>query len=298
MTPTTDSIFNKSDFSQRFLLEQDNIRGEWVRLGPSLDAALSAHDYPASAETLLVESVLASVLMSSTLKFDGKLILQAQGSGPISLLAVEVTHERSFRAIARCSDSEEELVDSGNDLHSLLGDARLVITIAPDQGQRYQGIVPMEQSTLSQCLEQYFATSEQLPTFLFFATRGREAVGLILQKLPTVADQEQEAVRWEHIAHLARTLNADEVLAVDNVTLLHRLFHEEQVTLYPEQPVQFACSCSMERTRSVIQSLGEQEALHLLEDLPKIEIKCEFCSRQYELDRNTVLEMFGLPPTQ
>lgn len=295
MTPTTDSIFNKSDFSQRFLLEQDNIRGEWVRLGPSLDAALAAHDYPAHIEGLLVESVLASILMSSTLKFDGKLILQAQGSGPVTLLAVEVTHPRSYRAIARFQDLD---ATTGNDLASLLSDANLAITIAPEQGQRYQGIVPMEQPTLSQCLEQYFANSEQLPTLLFLAVRGREAVGLILQKLPIASDPEQEEARWQHIVHLARTLNADEVLATDNTTLLHRLFHEEQVTLYPEQAVQFACSCSDERSRAVIQSLGEQEALHLLEGLPKIEITCEFCSRHYEIDRKTVLEMFGLPPTQ
>lgn len=295
MTQTTDSNFNKSDFSQRFLLEQDNIRGEWVRLGPSLSAALAAHDYPASIEALLVESALASVLMSSTLKFDGKLILQAQGSGPVTLLAVEVTHPRSYRAIARFQGLDAA---TGNDLASLLGDARLVITLAPDQGQRYQGIVPMEQPTLSQCLEEYFANSEQLPTLLFLAVRGREAVGLILQKLPTVSDPEKEAASWQHIEHLARTLSADEVLATDNATLLHRLFHEEQVTLYPEQPVQFACSCSEERSRAVIQSLGEEEALHLLEDQPRIEIKCEFCSRQYAIDRKTVLEMFGLPPTQ
>lgn len=295
MTDSTDNIHKNSDFSQRFLLEQDNIRGEWVRLGPSLDAALAAHDYPALIESLLVESVLASILMSSTLKFDGKLILQAQGSGPVTLLAVEVTHPCSYRAIARFNEDE---ATTGSDLGSLLGDARLVITIAPDQGQRYQGIVPMEQPTLSQCLEQYFETSEQLPTLLFLAVRERQAAGLILQKLPTAIDAEQEAERWEHIVHLARTLNADEVLATDNITLLHRLFHEEQVTLYPEQPVQFACSCSAERTHSVVQSLGEEEALHLLEGLPKIEIKCEFCSHQYEIDRETVLAMFGLPPTQ
>lgn len=295
MTTSTKAL-SGADSTQRFLFEQDNIRGEWIRLGSSLDAALAAHDYPANVETLLIESILASILLASTLKFDGKLILQAQGAGPITLLAVEATHRRTFRAIARFD--AVGAAASATNMQALLGNANLVITLAPEQGQRYQGMVPMERTTLSQCLEQYFETSEQLHTFLFFAVRGREAVGLILQKLPASSDVQHDEERWQHVVHLAQTLQADEALNHDNTTLLHRLFHQDQVTLYPEQVVQFECSCSEQRSRAVVHSLGQEEALHLLEEMPEIEITCEFCSRHYVFDRKAVLEMFNLPPAQ
>jgi molecular chaperone Hsp33 len=283
----------QTDHSQRFLFAEDQIRGEWVRLEHSLAAALGNHDYDARVERLLIEAILASVLMSSTLKFEGKLILQAQGSGPVTLLAAEATHQRTFRAIAH---ARELLPGTIDDLPGLLGNAQLAITLAPTRGQRYQGIVPMEHARLATCLEHYFATSEQLNTHIFLAVDGRRAVGLILQKLPD--DKDTPATQWQHILHLVRTLSAEEALAHDNATLMHRLFHQEQVRLYPEQAVRFACSCSEERSRKALETLGQEEVLGLLEEMPHIEIKCEFCARIYEYNRSAVLKLFALPPQQ
>ncbi len=281
-----------SDTIQRFLFKQDNIRGEWVRLSHSLDEALQAHQYDPRVEQLLIEAITASVLMSSTLKFEGKLILQAQGSGPVTLLAVEATDQRSFRAVARYADP----LPKTGDLQAFLGNAQLAITLAPRKGQRYQGIVPMEHARLSDCLAAYFENSEQLHTYLFLAVRGRQALGLILQKLPQADDDSDE--RWQHLLHLTQTLGVDEALAHENETLLHRLFHEEEVTVYPPEPVNFACSCSRERSQTALEALGQDEALRLLEELSEIEIKCEFCARAYVFDRAAVLQMFDLPPPQ
>ena len=200
---------NNADFKQRFLFPETDIRGELVRLDESLEAILGTHDYPLAVQGLVGEAVAAVALLAGTLKFSGRLSLQAQGRGPVSLLLAECTHDGQLRALAR-HDGE---LDTAANIGALIGDGTMVITITPDQGRQYQGIVPLEGDTLAQCLEGYFQQSEQLPTRLWLAAGNGRAAGLMLQRLPDqVASRDANRNQWEHLEALAGTLKMEELL--------------------------------------------------------------------------------------
>lgn len=221
------------DQFQRFIFENSQVRGAWVRLGDSYTRIGSQAPYPDSVRQLLGESLAASVLMSGTLKFSGTLSLQANGEGPLRTLMAECSHDRHIRGLARF----DEHAVAEDTLNALLGQGRMAITITPDQGQRYQGVVPREADTLAGCLQEYFDRSEQIPTSLFLFANESHCAGLLLQRLP--GDTEQDDDLWDRVNHLAATVEADELLTLDSQTLLHRLFHEETVRVFDaEQAVQ------------------------------------------------------------
>jgi len=283
-----------NDTFQRFLFDELHIRGEWVRLGDSYQQAVSGVDYPSEIKQLLGQTIAASILLTGTLKFAGRLSIHARSmdssnAGPISLLMAEATNERTFRGLANWEGN----VEKNAPLSELLGNAQLAITIDPDKGARYQGIVPMERDTLSECLAQYFELSEQLDTYLLLGADDDGCFGLMLQKLPdykNTADQNA----WEHVLHLAKTLKKEELLNNDNETLLHRLFHEEKIISYDEETVAFSCSCSRGRTMASVENLGQEEALDILESEAVISVGCQFCGTQYTFDRKDIQELFEL----
>jgi len=230
---------NNADFKQRFLFPDTDIRGELVRLDESLAAILGTHDYPLAVQGLVGEAVAAVALLAGTLKFNGRLSLQAQGRGPVSLLLAECTHDGQLRALAR-HDGE---LDTAANIGALIGDGTMVITITPDQGRQYQGIVPLEGDTLAQCLEGYFQQSEQLPTRLWLASGNGRAAGLMLQRLPDqVASRDDNRNQWEHLEALAGTLKMEELLDLPAETVLRRLFHETPPRLPEPQPLRFGCT--------------------------------------------------------
>ncbi len=282
-----------NDTFQRFLFEELHIRGEWVRLGNSFQEATQALNYPSAIKSLLGQTIAASVLLTGTLKFAGRLSIHARGQGPVSLLTAETTHLRHFRALAKW----EGEVKSDDSLKALLGDAQLAITIDPDKGTRYQGVVPMEKDNLSECLEHYFELSEQLDTHLLLGANDQACYGLLLQKLPDYKKIEDQDA-WNRVVHLAKTMKHDELIGADNETLVTRLFHQEQVILYPSEPVAFECSCSEDRSLNAIHSLGEQEALEILEKESVIAMDCQFCGASYQFDRNDIQKLFSLDPIQ
>jgi molecular chaperone Hsp33 len=282
-----------NDTFQRFLFEELHIRGEWVRLGNSFQEATNLMNYPLAIKSLLGQTIAASVLLTGTLKFAGRLSIHARGQGPVSLLTAETTNLRHFRALAKWEgDIQPEL-----DLKGLLGDAQLAITIAPDKGTRYQGIVPMEKDNISECLEHYFELSEQLDTYLLLGANDQACYGLLLQKLPDYRKVEDQDA-WNRVVHLAKTMNNEELLNADNETLVTRLFHQEQVILYPSESVVFECTCSEDRSLSAIHSLGEVEALEILEKEEVIAMDCQFCGASYRFDRNDIQKLFSLDPIQ
>ncbi|MFT6028687.1 MAG: molecular chaperone Hsp33 [Oleiphilaceae bacterium] len=282
-----------NDTFQRFLFEELQIRGEWVRLGKSFVEATNSMNYPLAIKSLLGQTIAASVLLTGTLKFAGRLSIHARGQGPVSLLTAETTNLRHFRALAKWDgDIQPEL-----DLKGLLGDAQLAITIDPDRGTRYQGIVPMEKNNISECLEHYFELSEQLDTYLLLGANDQACYGLLLQKLPDYRKIEDQDA-WNRVVHLAKTMNHDELLNADNETLVTRLFHQEQVILYPSESVVFECTCSEDRSLSAIHSLGKVEALEILEQEEVIVMDCQFCGASYRFDRNDVQKLFSLDPIQ
>lgn len=278
------------DTTQRFLFENADVRGELVALDTSYREVLAKHDYPEPVRELLGEMLAAAVLLSTTIKFDGLLILQASSSGPISTLMVECASDQAVRGIARYEGNM-----TGASLAELMPDGILAITVDPEEGQRYQGIVSLEGSTLAECLNGYFENSEQLPTRFRLQADGRTARGLLLQALPAdrQPDPEQRAATWEHLNILADTLTAEELVSLDNQTVLRRLFHEEDVRLFEPRPVRFECSCSVERSGNALVSLGHEDAMALLaEQNGEIEIDCQFCNARYLFDRARVEELF------
>ncbi|MAQ34069.1 MAG: Hsp33 family molecular chaperone HslO [Alcanivorax sp.] len=279
---------NNADFKQRFLFPETDIRGELVRLDESLEAILGTHDYPLAVQGLVGEAVAAVALLAGTLKFSGRLSLQAQGRGPVSLLLAECTHDGQLRALAR-HDGE---LDTAANIGALIGDGTMVITITPDQGRQYQGIVPLEGDTLAQCLEGYFQQSEQLPTRLWLASGNGRAAGLMLQRLPDqVASGDENRNQWEHLEALAGTLKMEELLDLPAETVLRRLFHEPPPRLPEAQPLRFGCTCSRERTENALLSLGADELKTLLDEDGEATLTCDFCLSQQHFDAVDLAEL-------
>ncbi|MDY6797495.1 MAG: Hsp33 family molecular chaperone HslO [Pseudomonadota bacterium] len=274
------------DQFQRFIFENSQVRGAWVRLNSSYREITRQAPYPDPVKTLLGEALAASALMSSTLKFSGTLSIQAQGQGPVSTLMAECTHERYVRGIARFN---EEAVREES-FNELLGQGQMVITITPEQGHRYQGVVPREKDTLAGCLEAYFEHSEQLATSLILFADESVSAGLLLQRMPGATEEDDNL--WDRVNHLARTVQADELLNLDSEAVLHRLFHEETVRLFDPQPVAFRCSCSRERTLKALQSVGQDECYSIIDEQGSIDMDCQFCHAHYSFNRNDIDHLF------
>lgn len=273
--PDTVSNNQRNDFRTKFLFEEFAVRGELVRLDATVQAVLAKHLYPAPLRALLAESLAASALLAGTLKFEGLLILQAKGVGPLTLLMAECSHDGKLRAIARY---EGDIPDAP--LVSLLGEGHLAITIDPATGNRYQGIVPLDGISLGECIEHYFSQSEQLGTRLWLVSAGSRAAGLLLQELPSTDGNRRDADAWNRVCRLTDTLTRDELLDLAPETLLHRLFHQEDVRLFEPESLMFSCSCSKERVEHALRSLGETELRSILEEQGRITVTCEFCNQQ------------------
>lgn len=280
-----------NDSTQRFLFEHLDIRGELVTLTQSYQSVLSKHNYPVLVAQLLGEALAASALLCSTLKFDGLLILQARSEGAVPLIMVECDSQRHIRGIARYH--EEQIKDNAS-FQELMQQGVLALTIDPTQGQRYQGIVPLEGDTLAHCLADYFKNSEQLPTLFIIYADGQQARGLLLQALPSNKSKEEHAQQWQHITTLAQSLTQEELLSLDNATILHRLYHEEDIRIFDEKPITFSCSCSRARSANALISLGKDDALQLLEEQQgRISIDCQFCNEHYSFDAADVTQLFA-----
>ncbi|WP_372831174.1 Hsp33 family molecular chaperone HslO [Pontibacterium sp.] len=277
---------SNSDQIQRVLFDELDIRGVLVGLEDSYQKALEKHNYPQVIRRVLGEMMAAATVLSSNLKFKGRLILQAQGEGNVSLLMAECNDQHDLRAIARY---EGELPDDASFIE-LLEKGRMAITIDPDQGQRYQGVVPLEGETLAACLEGYFGQSEQLPTQMHFVADDTHAAGFFLQVLPADGTGEED---WTRISHLASTLKDEELLTLDNNTLLYRLFHEEQCRLYEADPVQFRCDCSRDRSLNTLKFMTKEELQGILDEQGNIDVACQFCSEQYHFDQADLELMFS-----
>ena len=278
---------NQPDTLQRFLFDEGDVRGELVRLDDSLREALSKSDYPDTVARLLGESLAASVLLSATLKMNGRVALQARGQGPITLLMAECTDQGGIRGIVHADGDV-----AGDRINDALGQGQLAITLEPEGGQRYQGVVPLEADTLSGCLQDYFERSEQLETFILLACDGHRAAGLMLQKLP---GQDGDPDLWDRVTQLAATTQDNELLDLDPGELLHRLFHEETLSRYPEQDVRFYCHCSRERTENALRTMGAKECYELLAEKGQIDVNCQFCHAHYGFGQADLEQLFGPP---
>jgi molecular chaperone Hsp33 len=277
-----------TDLSRRFLFEDADIRGECVHLDTVYREILDIHQYAPGVSRLLGEFLAAAVLLSTNLKFEGKLILQVKSEGQIPLLMVECDHMLQLRGIVR---GAEQATSDNNE--QLLRNGQLAITIDPYKGQRYQGIVPLEEGSLATSLDGYFKQSEQLATRVWLAANGRQASGLLLQQLPAqvTQDKEQRLQQWDHACAMASTVTEGELLELDQEQLLFRLYHEEQVRLFESTAVRFHCSCSRERTFNALISLPPKELRELLQEQGSITMDCEFCNQQYRFEQSDLADV-------
>ena len=261
------------DCLRRFLFEQHGIRGVWVKLTESWQAAKQHQNQPDIALNQLGQSLACVSLLSTTIKFEGALIMQAQSNGAISTLVAQATNQHKIRGIVKCAETI-----SGNSLTDLFGQGRLVLTIDTGNGKPYQGIVPLQGDNLAAALQTYFEQSEQLKTRLWLFADNKNVAGLLLQELPS---QENMPNDWETIEILANTVTAKEMFELNCHELLHRLFHEEDVRLFDSEHVAFECACSRPKIENTLRAM-EAEALHaILNEQEIIEVTCEFCNKTY-----------------
>ncbi len=286
MTTTSDSL-------HRFIFENTDIRGEMVTLDKSFQEILSLHQYPETINHLLGEFLAAITLLSSTLKFDGTVTLQARGNGDLSLIVAEINHQKKIRGLAQFNQ-EKSLAN--RTLKDLLGDGVLSIIIDPDKGERYQGIVALEGEHLSDCIEGYFMQSEQLPTKLWLNSTSNIAAGILLQRLPQqVASEETNNDVWETQVHLASTVSNEELITLSHEELLTRLFHESDVRVFPPESIVFSCSCSKERSSQTLKRLGRDELQTIINEDGKISVDCHFCGHQYIYKQDDINRLFASP---
>jgi len=271
------------DSMQRFTFDKTDVRGELVGLHKSLSAVLSKHDYPAALKIELGKLMAASAIMSATLKYEGRLCLQVRLPGDVSLIQAETTNTGDLRAIARYDETKEiEAVE-------LVG-GQLVITLEPAVGKPYQGIVPLESNQLNEAFEYYFKQSEQLGSRFWLECDGTIASGFMLQQLPAQEGSDEDA--WDRLSHLASTLKDEELLQLTNETILHRLYHDEEVRLYDAEDLRFACTCSKERIGNAIQQVGREELMDVIAEQGKVSVDCQFCLQHYSFNREQVSDLF------
>jgi len=273
----------------RFLVETSDVRGQMVHLDRCWSDATARTDYPPNVATVLGEAFVATALLAGTIKFDGKLTFQVRGAGDVHLLVVQITSDGNMRGLARWKHEPADTVPE-----TVFGpDARMTITIEADQySEPYQGIVPLEGESLADAIQHYFAVSEQLQTQVYIAVSDTAVSGFLLQALPPSEQTSDDDDGWSRACALADTLTTEELLTENVETLLHRLYHEEQVRLYSSTPLKFLCACSRERTDGMLIGLGEAEVLDIVKEQGEVDINCEFCDASYQYDSVDVAALF------
>jgi molecular chaperone Hsp33 len=304
---------------QKFIFDGMPVRGMIVRLTDSWQEVLRRRSasgaWPPAVRDTLGQMAAAAALMQANLKFNGALILQVHGDGPVKLAVAEAMSDLRFRVTAKV---QGDIAPDArfHDLVNRHGQGRCAITLDPvdrHPGQQpYQGVVPLEApdggpvGDVATMLEHYMRQSEQLETRIVLAANGEVASGLLIQRLPIEgagnlagekkAELDEEA--FTRIAHFASTLTADELLTLDTPAILHRLFWEEPLRVFEPQKPTFACSCSADRVRNMLRNLGREEAESILAERKDIEIGCDFCGTQYRFDAVDVGALFAPADSQ
>ena len=274
------------DHMHRFLFEEYPIRGQHVSLDASWRQIVNQSEAKGVALSLLGHALAAAALLVETLKIDGSISLQIRGTGAIHLLVVEATSSHTIRGIVRQSRE----LDNQQSLSEIFESDKLVITIKNGKAKPHQGIVPLSGDSLAEALQAYFDQSEQLPTQFWLACNEDIASGMMLQKLPEDSD---DADAWNRTTILAATIEPEELLKLPVERLLGRLFHQESLRIFDPDPVRFYCSCSVERTRDMLLSLGKAEIEIMLEEQDEVSITCEFCNSQYQFDKVDLGALFS-----
>jgi molecular chaperone Hsp33 len=305
---TTDT---SKDILQKFIFDNAAVRGELVEISNAWREIQARHEYPAAVKGLLGEMVAAAALLSANLKFNGAIVMQIFGDGPVQLLVVECDAELHLRATAKLADGVTVADDASlTDLLNQNGKGRFVITLDPQDkmpGQQpYQGIVPLIGDNVATVIENYMLRSEQMDTKLWLAADADIARGMLLQKLPRnsavegqveQASEEEDLETWNRATALGGTLQRAELLSTDVPTLLKRLFWEETIRVFePAHPV-FRCTCSREKVGNMLKMLGSEEIESALADMGELAINCDFCGKHYSFDAVDCAQLFAADTT-
>lgn len=274
------------DLLHRFLIDHADVRGEMVRLQDSLNELLNAQPYPTPVKQLLAEMVTVTSLLTATLKFEGEIALQIQSEGIVKYAVVNGNNQQQMRGVAKW---EQDTKEWPNAFSSLFDKGVMVITITPNEGERYQGMVALDKPTLAQCVQVYFEQSEQLATHLILFNGVEQdqfrAAGLLLQVLPTGKTNENEGNdAFHHLSTLADTLTNKEVFNLNANEILRRLYHQEDVRLYEPVKVSFKCSCSRERSAAALANVDKVELLNIVAQEGQINMNCQYCHTEYCFD--------------
>jgi molecular chaperone Hsp33 len=288
---------DRKDIKRRFVFDQDDVRGCYARLDESCKTIQSTHYYPNSLARLINEFTIAAVLLKDSIKSNGGLTVQMRTEGDIGLLIADCANTGSVRAICEYDQSSvlpEEII-----LNQLPG-AVLAVTITPEDGDRYQSIIPVEHMTLALCLEDYFERSEQLPSRFHLLASTEKAVGFSLHSLPAqqVKDKLESEQRFEHLNVLLKSLTLEEAHADTSTDALTKLYHQDNCRLFEAQALQFGCECSAERSLNALRALGEDEvrlllAEHKADKKDAITIDCHFCFQRYLISFEQVATLFS-----
>jgi len=311
MTPTKDPAVTdhapenavSDDLAAAFQIEGWPVRGRLVRLGAAIDKILAAHAYPEPVAALLGEACALAALIGSSLKFEGRLIVQAQGDGPVRYVVADYSTDGSLRGYCRYDEAEVAEASKGfarPGAQSLLGKGVFIMTL--DRGadfERTQGITPIEGESLSLCAEHYFEQSEQVPTKVRLAVGSVatdtgvqwRAGGAMIQVIAGDTARGSTEEVWDRTRALFHTLADDELIdpTITPETLLFRLFHEDGVRLEGAKALAAVCRCSKDRIAAVLASFDPAERHDMVEDDGKIRVTCEYCATVYELEPDDVV---------
>jgi molecular chaperone Hsp33 len=295
------------DTLQKFIFDNAAVKGELVEISDTWREVQARHDYPPAVKTVLGEMLAAVALLSANLKFNGAIIMQIHGDGPVRLLVAECDSDLRLRATAKLAENAVVADDASlTHLLNVHGKGRFVITLDPLEkmpGQQpYQGIVPLDGDDMATVIENYMLRSEQLDTRLWLAADATVSRGLLLQKLPRHSgkdDQVEQASEaddletWNRAVILASTLKQDELLSTDIQTLMNRLFWEETIRVFDPAHPQFHCSCTREKVGNMLKMLGRAEVDDALAELGHLGINCDFCGKHYEFDKVDCAQLFA-----
>jgi molecular chaperone Hsp33 len=278
----------QTDYVQRFLFEDLDIRGRLVCLTEAWQRMLDGRDYPEDIAALLGHTTALNVLLGANQKGAGRVTLQVQGSGPVKLLVADCTAELRIRGMA----SFEPKNDFQGSERNLLGDGRLSVTLEDvKSGQMYQSLVPLEGETLEQIFEHYLSQSEQLSAFLRLYADAGALCGLLLEKLPGADERDPDG--WNRVTHLASTLRLDETRDAQPYDLLTRVFPEELLRVFRLYAVQYHCPYDEEKVKHMLRGLGRTEVESILAEQGEVVIRNEMCNHEYRFDAGDIERLFG-----
>lgn len=278
----------QTDYVQRFLFEDLDIRGRLVCLTEAWQRMLDGRDYPEHIAHLLGHTTALNVLLGASQKGAGRVTLQVQGSGPVKLLVADCTAELQIRGMA----AYENRVTSGTNERKLLGDGRLSVTLEDvKSGQMYQSLVPLEGENLEQIFAHYLSQSEQLSAFLRLRVDEGALYGLLLEKLPGADSRDPDG--WNRVTQLASTLTLDETRDAQPYDLLTRVFPEELMRVFKLYAVQYHCPYDEEKVKDMLRGLGREEVESILAERGEVVIRNEMCNHEYRFGADAIERIFA-----